>query len=59
MPGGKAYGKSREYQIFTQNVIQTLSHQEKLKPYDGDGIDVTDKIGVRDFYVGCRFERAA
>ena len=49
MPGGKAHGKNREYQVFTQHVIQTLSHQENLEPYDGDGIDVPIKLGFATF----------
>jgi hypothetical protein len=49
MPAGKAHGESREYQVFTENVIQTLSHQEHLEPYSGDGIDVPIKLGLATF----------
>jgi hypothetical protein len=49
MPGGKAHGKSREYQVFTQNVLRIFRDQEKLEAYDGDGIDVPIKLGFATF----------
>jgi hypothetical protein len=49
MPAGKAHGENREYQVFTRNVIQTLSHKENLEPYEGDGIDVPIKLGFATF----------
>ena len=49
MPGGKAHGKPREYQVFARNVLQTLRVQEKLEPYADDGIDVEIKLGYATF----------
>jgi hypothetical protein len=49
MPGGKAHGKPREYQVFARNVLQILEVQEKLEPYSGDGIDVPIKLGFATF----------
>jgi hypothetical protein len=49
MPGGKAHGKPREYQVFARNVLQILEVQEKLEPYAGDGIDVPIKLGFATF----------
>ena len=49
MPGGKAHGESRDYQVFARNVLQILRVQEKLEPYDGDGIDVPIKLGFATF----------
>lgn len=49
MPGGKAHGESRDYQVFARNVLQILRVQEKLEPYDGDGIDVPIKLGFAIF----------
>ena len=49
MPGGKAHGKPREYQVFARNVLQILRLQEKLEPYAGDGIDVEIKLGYATF----------
>lgn len=49
MPGGKAYGEPREYQVFARNVLQILCVQEKLEPYAGDGIDVLIKLGFTEF----------
>lgn len=41
MPGGKAYGTSRDYQATCLTILQMLSADRKLQPYEGDGIDVT------------------
>lgn len=40
MPAGQAYGQDRDYQILCRDIFQQLNKQQKLKPYDGDGIDV-------------------
>lgn len=49
MPGGKAHGKPRGYQVFARNVLQILRVQESLEPYEGDGIDVPIKLGFATF----------
>jgi len=49
MPGGKAHGKARDYQVFARNVLQILQAQENLEPYAGDGIDVEIKLGYATF----------
>lgn len=40
MPGGKAHGPNRDYQLLCQQIILQLRSQENLVPYAGDGIDV-------------------
>jgi hypothetical protein len=50
MPGGKAHGEPREYQVFARNVLQILRVQERLEAYQGDGIDVPLKLGFATFH---------
>ena len=45
MSSGKAHGENRDYQILGLSIVQVLSRQEGLIPYEGDGIDVPFEMG--------------
>ena len=44
MPGGKAYGVNRAYQVLCRDILIARS-DGSLKPYMGDGIDVPIRLG--------------
>jgi hypothetical protein len=44
VPGGKAYGVNRAYQVLCRDILIERS-DGSLKPYGGDGIDVPIRLG--------------
>ena len=45
MPGGKAYGVDREYQVLCRDTLIKRASPLRLNPYDGDAIDVAVRLG--------------
>ena len=45
MPGGKAYGADREYQVLCRDILVKRAGPLRLNPYAGDGIDVGVRLG--------------
>ncbi len=48
MPGGKAYGADREYQVLCRDILVRRASPLRLVPYSGDGIDVAFRLGSAD-----------
>lgn len=48
MPGGKAYGADREYQVLCRDILVEREGSLGLAPYAGDGIDVAIRLGSAD-----------
>ena len=46
MPGGKAYGADREYQVLCRDILIKRASPLRLNPYDGDGTDVAVRLGA-------------
>src|SRR2546425_8985432 len=42
---GKAHGEDRCYQVLARDIIETISREERLAPYGGDGVDVPFEMG--------------
>ena len=47
MPGGKAHGENRQYQVECRDVL--VFRDRSLVPYAGDGIDVPFKVGSTEW----------
>ena len=48
MPGGKAYGTDREYQVLCRDILVKRAAPERLVSYAGDGIDVPLRLGTAE-----------
>jgi hypothetical protein len=47
VPGGKAHGENRQYQVECRDVL--VFRDQSLVPYTGDGIDVPFKVGSTEW----------
>src|SRR5688572_11538599 len=56
MPGGKAHGIDRDYQVLARDILQRRARPMVLVPYLGDGIDIPILLGsaVRTFDVALK-----
>lgn len=45
MGRGKAQGADRDYQVLARDIVQIISREEGLVPYEGDGVDVPFEMG--------------